>query len=226
MNAYSHGIIRAAVESFELPEPILEVGARVITGQEHTAIRPLFGGREYVGVDIEPGPNVDRVADVQSLPFDQGSFGTILALNVFEHTPRFWLGIEELFRVLKPHGVMILAVPFYFHIHNYPGDYWRVSPQAMNLILGRCPKRIIGTQGSRTRPMHVFGIGFSRLAPFDAHQWDAFQTRKSKYAIEPIDWRTRWVFPLARVVCGRRPFEPWIDLNRGEWELKRDAVSS
>ena len=102
-------MVRAAAESLPLPEPILEVGARVIAGQERDAVRPLFPGRKYVGVDIEAGAGVDRVADVERLPFANGSFGTVIALNVFEHTPRFWLGVEEAFRVVRPGGTVVIA---------------------------------------------------------------------------------------------------------------------
>jgi SAM-dependent methyltransferase len=226
MNGYIHGVMRAAAEAFDLPEPMLEIGARIVSGQESLAIRRLFEGREYLGVDLEIGPGVDQTADVESLPFPDSTFGTVIALNVFEHTPCFWRGVEEVFRVLRPDGVAIVSVPFYFHIHNYPGDYWRVTPQAMHRLLDRCPTRIVGTQGSRTRPMHVFGLGFASDAKVTDRQWERFRALTSRYAKEPVDWRTRWLFPLARAICGRRPFEPWLDLNRGALERTVVAASA
>jgi len=37
--------------------------------------------------------------------------------------------IRETFRVLAPGGVMQVNMPFFFTIHNYPGDYMRLTPQ-------------------------------------------------------------------------------------------------
>ena len=95
----------------------------------------------YVGIDIRPGPGVDRVADVEALPYADGSIGTLIAMNTFEHVPRFWRGFEEVYRVLRPDGAFLISCPFYFHIHDHPSDYWRFSPKALELLLENYPTR-------------------------------------------------------------------------------------
>ena len=50
---------------------------------------------------------MDRVASVEDLPFPDASFGTVLAFSTFEHVRRFWVGFEEVFRVLRPDGVLL-----------------------------------------------------------------------------------------------------------------------
>ena len=51
MNKFLHGVARAITESFALPEPIMEIGAYQVEGQENLInLRSLFPGREYVGV--------------------------------------------------------------------------------------------------------------------------------------------------------------------------------
>src|SRR5207244_2005401 len=80
-------------EAFDLPGPILEVGAYQVRGQESIAdLRPFFPGKEYTGVDRRPGPGVDVLGDVECLPYPDRSFGTVLALSTFEHVPHFWRG--------------------------------------------------------------------------------------------------------------------------------------
>ena len=130
MNHFLHGVARAVAETFDLPEPILEIGSYQVPGQEAIAdLRTLFPGKEYIGVDARAGPGVDCIADVEALPYDDSSVGSVIAMSTFEHVPRFWRGFDEIFRVLRPHGVLLVSCPFYFYIHNHPCDYWRFTPE-------------------------------------------------------------------------------------------------
>src|SRR5438445_5993550 len=93
MNRFLHGVAQAVGETFDLPGPILEIGSYQVAGQEAIAdIRPYFKARPYVGVDMRPGPGVDQVANVESLPYPAGTIGSVIALSTFEHVPHFWRG--------------------------------------------------------------------------------------------------------------------------------------
>src|SRR5262249_57577318 len=133
----------------------------------------FFPGRDYTGVDARSGPGVDLVADVECLPHADGSIGTVLALNTFEHVPRFWKGFAEIARVLRPDGALLVSCPFFFHIHNYPGDYWRFTPMALDLLLEDYPSRILAWHGARNRPAQLLPLAFKedppplRPTPFD-----------------------------------------------------------
>src|SRR6516164_1987344 len=105
MTPLLRGVALAVTETFSLLEPIIEIGAYQVPGQEEQIdLRSLFPGRDYRGIDIREGPGVDLVGDVEDLPFDDGSIGTVIALNTFEHVRRFWRGFEEIRRVLRPDG--------------------------------------------------------------------------------------------------------------------------
>ncbi|HEY3548377.1 MAG TPA: class I SAM-dependent methyltransferase, partial [Propionicimonas sp.] len=74
-----------------------------------------------VGVDINPRniallrqrlPNHTIVeGDVEALPFDDASFGTVLCTEVIEHIPDPAAALAEYRRVLQPGGVLIGSVP-------------------------------------------------------------------------------------------------------------------
>src|SRR4051794_27999049 len=130
MNRFLLGVARAATETFALPEPVLEIGSYQVEGQDNLNLRGLFPGRPYIGVDMRQGPGVDCVAEVENLPQETGSIGTVISFNTFEHVRRFWRGLDEIHRVLRPDGVLLLSCPFHFRIHNYPDDYWRFTPAA------------------------------------------------------------------------------------------------
>src|SRR5437868_3975609 len=135
MNHFLRGVVRACSETFGFAGPVLEVGSYQVAGQESLGdLRGLFPGKEYIGVDMRPGPGVDCVASVEKLPQANASVGTVIACNVFEHVRRFWRGFEEIHRVLKPDGMLLVSCPFFFRIHNFPEDYWRFTPAAFEVL--------------------------------------------------------------------------------------------
>jgi SAM-dependent methyltransferase len=228
MDRLIHGVVRAVAETFDLPEPILEVGAYQVTGQEGIAeLRGLFPGRDYTGLDVRPGPGVDLVADVEGLPHADASVGTVLALNTFEHVPRFWRGFAEIARVLRPDGVVLVACPFFFRIHNYPADYWRFTPMALDLLLEEYPSKILGWHGAVNRPAQVWALAFKPGRPSVTNaQFERYRRLLGAYAVEPLCWWRRLRYRLARIACGRGPFAPFLDHNRWETVCRNQTMPS
>jgi SAM-dependent methyltransferase len=76
----------------------------------------LLAPRETVGVDLEPtalaGQDREtRVADMRELPFADGSFESVLAVQSLEHVPDPERVLGEVKRVLAPGGVAIFVTP-------------------------------------------------------------------------------------------------------------------
>ena len=216
MNHFLHGVARAITETFALPEPILEIGAYQVEGQEGLVnLRSLFPGRPYIGVDMRPGPGVDCVANVESLPQETGSVGTVVSFNTFEHVRGFWRGFDEIRRVLRPDGVLIVSCPFHFRIHNYPHDYWRFTPAAFEALLEPYPSKIIGWHGAPQRPASIWSVAFreARL-PIAKEQFARYRHLVQKYAHEPESWSKKLRYQIARLLVGRGPFASYLDRNR------------
>jgi SAM-dependent methyltransferase len=224
MNRFLHGVARAVAETFDLPEPILEIGSYQVAGQEALAdLRSLFPGKEYLGVDARPGPGVDQVADVEDLPFGDASFGTVIAMSTFEHVPRFWRGFEEVQRVLRPDGAFLVSCPFYFYIHAFPDDYWRFTPQALELLLADYPSRLTGWHGPAKRPANVWALALGEEAPpITGQQFDEYRECLARHAHQPLEWGRKVRYGLARVFCGRGPFAPYLDQEK--WETRCQTV--
>lgn len=225
MNQFLHGMTRAVVETFDLPGPVLEVGSYQVEGQaELIDLRRYFRDRGYTGADMRPGPGVDVVADVESLPWPDASFGTVLALSTFEHVRRFWRGLDEVHRVLRPGGALLICCPFHFHIHAYPSDYWRFTPEALKLLLEAYPEKLVGWHGPPTRPANVWALAFREgHAAITPDQRQAYERRMDQYAREPLGALRRARYQLGRTLFGRRPFAPWLDRDRWGVEYVRAA---
>ena len=113
----------------------LDLGCATMWPRDHLPI-----GSQYVGLDYyqtatdwyETKPNI--YADAQQLPFDNGSFDNVLALDVLEHLPSAEVSLKEIARVLKPGGEAIIRIPFMYPLHDLPLDYRRLSPEGMRAM--------------------------------------------------------------------------------------------
>jgi SAM-dependent methyltransferase len=95
---------------------------------------------QYVGVEYRDTytesanakkGKADFIYSGDRLPFEEGSFDTVLASQVGEHVldPRAFF--KELVRVLRPSGRLILTVPFSYRIHSDPNDFHRFTKYAL-----------------------------------------------------------------------------------------------
>ena len=109
---------------------ICELGSANYHDDDRYKIR-LPDNTHYIGVDFQAANNVDVVLeDPYKLPFDDNSIDAIVSSSVLEHSEFFWLTILEMFRVLKPSGLLYVNAPFNGSYHTYPVDCWRFYPDA------------------------------------------------------------------------------------------------
>jgi len=165
-----------------------------------------MGGKHYIGCDMIAGPGVDRVERVECLTFADGFAGTVLCLNVFEHTWDFLKGAQEIFRVTAPGGLALVTAPFEFKIHGYPEDYWRFTPRAVEKLFDPFPAVIYGWQGHPKTPRLVFALGLkSQRNDLDqlAEAWR--QEVLEQWKERPTTWK-RLGAAMGGAVFGRRGF--------------------
>ena len=118
------------VEFAGRPLRILDVGSAAVLGS--ISYRDLFATKSwrYVGLDAQPGPNVDVVATDPYAwrDFADASFDVAISGQAFEHIEWPWLTMSEIARVLKPNGLAAITAPSGGHVHRYPTDCWRYYP--------------------------------------------------------------------------------------------------
>jgi len=67
--------------------------------------------------------NLDIISDITSIPVEDGSFDSVMCIEVFEHLPDPLLALKELKRILKPGGTIIITAPFNSLTHYAPYHY-------------------------------------------------------------------------------------------------------
>ena len=93
---------------------------------------------EFLGTDIEAGPDVDVVADLHRLSDVVGSerFDVIISASTFEHLKYPTLAAHELMKALKVGGQIYVQTHQSFPLHGYPNDYFRFSQDALASLFG------------------------------------------------------------------------------------------
>jgi SAM-dependent methyltransferase len=126
----------------------------LVIGAGHDPYRERFKSAErYVALDVVAFPGVTNVvADGMALPFGQDVFDCVLAVEVLEHVSDPPRVVRDAYRVLRPGGVLLLSVPFTYHQHADPFDYWRPTKSALELMLSSFSECSVMAQGNR---LHV-----------------------------------------------------------------------
>jgi len=89
-----------------------------------------------IGVDIKKAPEVDVVADAHDLHmFKDEEFDCVLCTEVLEHLHTPAQAIQEMRRVLKKDGVLLLTTRFLFPLHDVPHDYYRFTKYGLQHLL-------------------------------------------------------------------------------------------
>lgn len=89
------------------PIDVLDVGGRI------QPYRSLLEGRvrRYVAIDLLPTPLVHALARGEQIPFREGSFDLVICTQVLEYVAEPQRVIDEIYRVLKPGGKLVMSVP-------------------------------------------------------------------------------------------------------------------
>ncbi|WML66570.1 MAG: hypothetical protein METHP_00005 [Methanoregula sp. SKADARSKE-2] len=70
---------------------------------------------EAVGIDINPDSSADVIHDLNAFPypFEDSSFNEIYADNVIEHLDNVIKVMDEIYRISRPGGIIIIKVPYF-----------------------------------------------------------------------------------------------------------------
>lgn len=95
-------------------------------------------GVTVMTVDIDPNRKPDILGSIENLEsFADASVDTVFCLEVLEHVQRPHLAVAEIFRILRPGGIVIGSTPFLLGMHDAPGDYFRFTRHGLKVLFGQ-----------------------------------------------------------------------------------------
>ena len=134
IQAFMDGLAREGV----LSGSILEIGAG---GREDNRQRFAARAQNYWRSDILQWPksSLDLYCDCTRMPLKEASLDAIICSEVLEHVPEAANAVAGMTSALRPHGYLVLTVPFFYPLHGVDkkeyGDFWRFTPATLKLLL-------------------------------------------------------------------------------------------
>lgn len=124
---------------------VLELGSYDVNG----SVRPIFRDQirftSYIGIDSRLGPGVDQVMNAEKLKI-KSPINIIVTTEMLEHS-RFWLVLQEAWRVLKMGGFIIITTRgIGFPRHDYPSDFYRFTAEGLSTALELCGFQVLNVE--------------------------------------------------------------------------------
>jgi SAM-dependent methyltransferase len=92
----------------------------------------------------ESFPGITYVsAEEYRYPVESESYDIIISGQVIEHVKKIWLWLDELKRIIRKDGTLIILNPVSWPYHAYPVDCWRIFPDGMKALCDHCKLEII-----------------------------------------------------------------------------------
>jgi len=119
----------------------------------------------HIGVDHPGSPHdrskVDLCGTAYDIPAEPGVFDGALCTAVLEHLEEPEKAIRECHRVLKPGGVAVYSVPFIWHLHEEPRDFFRFSKYGLQYLFEK-----VGFELLEMRALSGFFTTFGALSSY------------------------------------------------------------
>lgn len=118
------------IKSNNSPKVIIDVGAG--TSPYKNIFDPIASN--YISIDMTYYPNLSIIGIAQKLPFKSHIADIVLLIEVLEHIYETQETLNEINRILKPNGYLVLTVPFIIGYHTSI-DYFRFTEDALRRLL-------------------------------------------------------------------------------------------
>jgi SAM-dependent methyltransferase len=141
---------------------LLEVGP-----QQRSEVQKMFNKSNIQTLDLVPDYNPDIVGDLTKFNhhIPDSTYDIISCLEVLEHTLNPFLAIDELRRILKHGGYLMLSAPLNWRIHGPVPDCWRFTEFGWKVLLKDF--EIIEIDKLETPDRNLFPIKYNYLVKCD-----------------------------------------------------------
>ncbi len=113
--------------------------------------------------------NIDVFCDLnEALIFGSNSFDTVILSDVLNHLYEPEIALKEIYRILKPGGILLLNAPFLYTLNEEPFDFGRYSIHKYRFWAQKINFRIIQIEqfGGINDVFEHFGLRILSLIPF------------------------------------------------------------
>lgn len=108
-------------------------------GAKESRCKTVLGRQllRYLSTDIAFNSSLDFVADAHVIPLRSESIDAVLCISVLMYCENPFLVLDEIFRILKPGGLLYVNTAFVYRAAKDPDDYYRVSASGLRKLCQR-----------------------------------------------------------------------------------------
>jgi SAM-dependent methyltransferase len=212
---------KALVELRKIKGRVLDIGCA-----DRWIENALDPACEYIGLDYPATGGAlyhakpDVFSDAAQLPFANTIFDAVVMLEVMEHLRQPIPALQELARVLRPGGTLILSVPFLYPVHDAPFDFQRLTKYGL--------ERDLGAIGLELRHIERMGgaletAGLLVCLALAGGLMEALQTRRSRLLWAPV---IAFAIPGINLLTAlaQRIFPDWSGMSQGHWLVANKSI--
>ena len=171
--------------------------------------------KEHIGLDhqdsLHENSKVNLFAAAYAIPVDDNSFDSAICTAVLEHLEEPEQALRECFRILKLGGVAIYSVPFIWHLHEEPRDFYRYSKYGLQYLFEK-----VGFEIIQIKALSGFWTTFGQLFVYNLYRLNRGPLRWLKivdaiglfiqgfvYMLDKLDKTEQWTWMY--MVVARKP---------------------
>lgn len=203
------------IESLPFSGRVVDLGC----GEAPYRSKIVAKGCDFVGLDwpmTYHDPDVINVwADLErGIPLNQDCCHWACAFQVLEHLKEPGAFLAECFRILQPKGSLVISVPFLWHEHEAPHDYFRYTQYGLRYIIEKAGFEVVSIEAE---------TGF-------------WQTWCGSFNYYTLRWRNRftklplyvlwWILQIASQVLDRYSKAQGAGMNSHYFVIARKPLSS
>ena len=116
---------------------VLSLGSGDDTDGEGSTYRHYFrSATSYTTSEVTKSVHCDLVIDIRAMPeISDESFDCVYCSGVLEHVDNLTAALDEITRILKRNGTLLLGLPFRQPLHLGPQDFWRFTEFGIRHLL-------------------------------------------------------------------------------------------
>lgn len=124
---------------------------------------------EHIGLDhhetMHDKSNIELFGTAYNIPADDDSFDSTICTGVLEHLEEPEAALRECYRILKPGGVAIYSVPFIWHLHEQPRDFYRYTKYGLQYLFNKSQFELV-----EIKALSGFWVTFGQLFVYNMYR--------------------------------------------------------
>jgi SAM-dependent methyltransferase len=179
---------------------------------------------QHIGVDhsgtLHSHDEIDIFASAYAIPEPDASFDSAICNTVLEHLEEPEQALRECYRLLKPGGIALYTVPFIWHLHEEPRDFFRYSKYGLRYLFEKA-----GFQILEIRAHSGFWVTFGQLLVYNLYRFNRGPLRWCRvivllgvllqviaYLLDRLDKTEEWTWLYS--VVAKKPERAWNSEGR------------